>query len=275
MITDDEIFDIEFSLLLEGIFKRYGYDFRSYSQASLKRRIEQHMMIYGYAHISALLHDILTKPDAFTALLSDMTINVTEMFRDPSFYISFRENVIPALKTYPFIKIWHAGCATGEEIYSMAILLKEEGLYERTQIYATDIDKEALEKAKKGIYSALDSKKYSENYDRALGLSDLSAYYTEKYDHIIMDPALKKNVIFADHDLATDQVFGEMQVILCRNVIIYFNRDLQKRVFNLFNASLDMGGFLCLGSKESLRFSECADSFDFVDKEQRIYRRKL
>lgn len=267
--------DIELQLLLEAIFQRYGYDFRSYSRASLRRRVEQHLLIARYKHIGELIHAILHSGEAFGALLSFLTINVTEMFRDPDFYQAFREKIVPVLRTHPFIKIWHAGCATGEEIYSMAILLEEEGLYDRCQIYATDIDKEVLEKARKGIFSVADLRKYTENYIRAGGRGSLSDYYTAKYDNVIMEPRLKKNVIFADHDLATDQVFGEMQVIFCRNVIIYFNRELQNRVFQLFHDSLDIGGTLCLGSKESLRFASCADQFDVIDKAQRIYRKRM
>lgn len=267
--------DIELQLLLEAIFQRYGYDFRSYSKASLRRRVDQHLLLARYDHIGTLIHDILHKGEAFSALLSCLTINVTEMFRDPDFYKAFREKVVPVLKTHPFLKIWHAGCATGEEIYSMAILLEEEGLYERSQIYATDIDKEVLEKARRGIFPVAELRKYTDNYQRAGGRGSLSDYYTAKYDNVIMDPRLKKNIIFADHDLATDQVFGEMQVIFCRNVLIYFNRELQNRVFQLFYDSLDMGGNLCLGNKESLRFAGCADQFDVVDKAQRIYRKNL
>lgn len=267
--------EIELQLLLEAIYQRYGYDFRSYSRASLRRRVDQHLLLKRYDHIGTLIHAILHKGDAFAELLSDLTINVTEMFRDPDFYRAFREKVVPVLHTHPFLKIWHAGCATGEEIYSMAILLKEEGLYDRSQIYATDIDKEVLEKARKGIFPLTELRKYTDNYQRSGGKQSLSDYYTAKYDNVIMDPQLKKNVIFADHDLVTDQVFGEMQVILCRNVIIYFNRQLQDRVFKLFYESLDIGGTLCLGSKESLRFASCADRFNEVDKVQRIYRKQM
>lgn len=267
--------DIELQLLLEAIFQRYGYDFRSYSVASLRRRVDQHLLIARYKHMGELIHAILHSGEAFGALLSFLTINVTEMFRDPDFYQAFREKIVPVLRTHPFIKIWHAGCATGEEIYSMAILLEEEGLYDRCQIYATDIDKEVLEKARKGIFSVADLRKYTENYQKAGGRRSLSDYYTAKYDNVIMEPRLKKNVIFADHDLATDQVFGEMQVIFCRNVMIYFNRELQNRVFQLFHDSLDIGGTLCLGNKESLRFATCAEQFDVIDKAQRIYRKRV
>jgi chemotaxis protein methyltransferase CheR len=267
--------EIELQLLLEAIYQRYGYDFRAYSRASLQRRVQQHLLMARYAHAGDLIHAILHRGEAFGALLSDLTINVTEMFRDPDFYRAFREKVVPVLRTHPFLKIWHAGCATGEEIYSMAILLEEEGLYERCQIYATDIDKEVLEKARRGIFPVAELRKYTENYQRAGGKGSLSDYYTAKYDNVIMDPRLKKNVIFADHDLATDQVFGEMQVIFCRNVMIYFNRELQDRVFQLFHDSLDIGGTLCLGNKESLRCASCADQFDEIDKAQRIYRKRV
>lgn len=272
---ENEPQEIELQLLLEAIYRRYGYDFRSYSVASVRRRVQQHLIVARYDNICALMHDILHNGEAFSALLSNLTINVTEMFRDPDFYQAFREKVVPVLRTHPFLKVWHAGCATGEEIYSMAILLKEEGLYDRCQIYATDIDKEVLEKARRGIFPASELHRFTENYERSGGKKKLSDYYTEKYDNIIMDPALKKNVIFADHDLATDQVFGEMQVVLCRNVLIYFNKELQKRVFRLFKDSLDIAGYLCLGSKESLRFSGCADAFDIIEEKQRIYKKRM
>jgi chemotaxis protein methyltransferase CheR len=197
------------------------------------------------------------------------------MFRDPKFYSAFREKVIPVLHSYPSIKIWHAGCSTGEEIYSMAILLQEEGLYDKTQIYATDIDKNVLAKAKKGIFSSDELALYEKNYIESGGKEDFSKYFTLRYDNIIMNQSLKKNVVFADHDLATDQVFGEMQVVLCRNVIIYFNRHLQDRVFNLFHESLDLGGMLCLGSKESIRFSTSAHKFSAVDDKYKIYRKQM
>lgn len=266
--------DIELRLLLEAIYQMYGYDFRSYSKASVKRRVQHRLHMSGLKNISQMIERVVHDREFFVALLNDMTVNVTEMFRDPWFYKAFREEVIPRLKTYPFIKIWHAGSSTGEEIYSMAILLTEEGLYERTQIYATDIDKVVLEKARKGIYPLASFKQYSENYLKAGGKASLSDYYTAKYDSVIMDQRLKKNIVFADHDLATDQVFGEMQVVVCRNVIIYFDRELQRRVFSLFRDSLDIGGILCLGSKETMRFSGCDDEFEVLVKEARIYRKK-
>lgn len=266
--------DIEIKLLLEAIYLMYGYDFRSYSKASVKRRVQHRLGMSGLANIAQMIERVVHDREFFVQLLNDMTVNVTEMFRDPWFYKAFREEVIPQLKTYPFIKIWHAGCSTGEEIYSMAVLLSEEGLYERTQIYATDIDKVVLDKARKGIYPLASFKQYGENYLKAGGKKQLSDYYTAKYDSVIMDQRLKKNIVFADHDLATDQVFGEMQVVVCRNVIIYFDRELQRRVFSLFRDSLDLGGILCLGSKETMRFSGCDDEFEVLVKESRIYRKK-
>lgn len=266
--------DIEIKLLLEAIYLMYGYDFRSYSKASVKRRVQHRLGMSGLANIAQMIERVVHDREFFVQLLNDMTVNVTEMFRDPWFYKAFREEVIPQLKTYPFIKIWHAGCSTGEEIYSMAVLLSEEGLYERTQIYATDIDKVVLDKARKGIYPLASFKQYGENYLKAGGKKQLSDYYTAKYDSVIMDQRLKKNIVFADHDLATDQVFGEMQVVVCRNVIIYFDRELQRRVFSLFRDSLDLGGILCLGSKETMRFSGCEEEFEVLVKESRIYRKK-
>ncbi|MCK0536311.1 CheR family methyltransferase [Alcanivorax quisquiliarum] len=275
-ISDEQvnIEDIEIRLLLEAIYQLYGYDFRSYSKASLRRRVLHRLGMSGLPSIMAMTDRVLRDQAFFVTLLNDLTVNVTEMFRDPEFYRAFREEVVPVLKTFPFIKIWHAGCSTGEEIYSMAILLEEEGLYERAMLYATDIDKNVLAAAKKGIYSYAAIKVYSDNYRRAGGKASLADYYTAKYDGVIMDQRLKRNIVFADHDLATDQVFGEMNVIVCRNVLIYFDRDLQQRVFKLFRESLDMGGYLCLGTKESLRFSGCAEHFEPVVGDLRIFRKR-
>ena len=276
VITDDDvnIEDLEIRLLLEAIYSLYGYDFRQYSKASMRRRVLHRLGLSGLNTITDMTNKVLRDRQFFVSLLNDMTVNVTEMFRDPGFYRRFREDVVPVLKTFPFIKIWHAGCSTGEEIYSMAVLLEEEGLYERTMMYATDIDKNVLAIAKKGIYSIAAIKQYGDNYIQAGGKSSLSDYYTCKYESVIMDQRLKRNIVFADHDLATDQVFGEMNVIVCRNVLIYFDRQLQERVFNLFRDSLDLGGFLCLGTKESLKFSGGEHDFEAVDAEMKIFRRK-
>ena len=270
-ISDEQVQveDIEIRLLLEAIYQLYGYDFRSYSPASMRRRIMHRLTMSGFSTVLEMTDRVLRDRQFFVTLL-----NVTEMFRDPEFYKAFREEVVPVLKTFPFIKIWHAGCSTGEEIYSMAILLEEEGLYERAMLYATDIDKNVLAAAKKGIYPIHAFKQYTDNYRRAGGRQSLSDYATARYDSVIMEQRLKRNIVFADHDLATDQVFGEMHVILCRNVLIYFDRPLQQRVFKLFGESLDMGGFLCLGTKESLRFSGNEESFDVVNRSLRIFRKR-
>ena len=275
-ISDEQVQveDIEIRLLLEAIYQLYGYDFRSYSPASMRRRIMHRLTMSGFSTVLEMTDRVLRDRQFFVTLLNDLTVNVTEMFRDPEFYKAFREEVVPVLKTFPFIKIWHAGCSTGEEIYSMAILLEEEGLYERAMLYATDIDKNVLAAAKKGIYPIHAFKQYTDNYRRAGGRQSLSDYATARYDSVIMEQRLKRNIVFADHALATDQVFGEMHVILCRNVLIYFDRPLQQRVFKLFGESLDMGGFLCLGTKESLRFSGNEESFDVVNRSLRIFRKR-
>lgn len=275
-ISDDDINleDIEIRLMLEAIYSMYGYDFRSYSKASIRRRILHRLNACSAKTIMEMTDRLLRDRQFFVELLNDLTINVTEMYRDPLFYRKFREEVVPILKTFPFIKVWHAGCSTGEEIYSMAVLLEEEGLYERAMIYATDIDKNVLASAKKGIYSISAIKQYSDNYHQAGGRSSLSNYYTCKYESVIMNQSLKRNIVFADHDLVTDQVFGEMNVIVCRNVLIYFDAELQERVFKLFGDSLDLGGFLCIGTKESLKFSSPDHGFEPVDAAMKIYQRK-
>ncbi|WP_069999681.1 CheR family methyltransferase [Cellulosilyticum sp. I15G10I2] len=267
--------DIEIKLLLEGIFLKYGYDFRNYSQAHIKRRILRRLTISKLDSISEMIYKILQDRDYFEILLMDFSINVTEMFRDPAFYEALRKDVIPILKTYPFIKIWHAGCSTGEEAYSMAILLKEEGLYDRCQIYATDFNETVLQKAKAGRYPIDQIKEYTYNYQQSGGLVSFSDYYTVKADCAIIDEELKEKIIFADHNLVIDGVFGEMNVIICRNVLIYFNRELQDRVITLFYDSLNFGGVLCLGSKESLRFSSHEERFRAIDLKHRIFQKKF
>lgn len=266
--------NIEIQLLLQAIYLKYGYDFRNYAKASIKRRIQHRLTKSSMANISAMQHKLLYDVAFFNTLLLDLSINVTEMFRDPNFYLALRKSVLPALKHFPYLKIWHAGCSTGEEVYSMAILLKEEGLYERTQIYATDMNEVVLKKAKDGIFAIDQLKHYTENYQKAGGKESFSDYYVAHYDHVVMDKSLKEHVLFSDHNLATDGVFGEMNLIVCRNVLIYFNRELQNRVLGLFLESLADKGFLCLGSKESIRFSEQTDSFDDVVKDEKIYQKK-
>ena len=266
--------NIEIQVLLEAIYLKYGYDFRNYSKASIKRRILHRLSLSGFKTISEMQHKILYDKQFFEILIQDLSIKVTEMFRDPSFHNAVRENIIPVLKDLPFIKAWHAGCASGEEVYSMAILLKEESLYDKTTIYATDFNEGVIKKAKDGIYPAERLKEYTHNYQKAGGQSSFADYYTAKYDYALINKSLKKNIVFAEHNLVTDWVFGEMNMIMCRNVLIYFNRDLQNRVIHLFRDSLCKDGFLCLGSKESIRDSEYSDDFvDFVKKEK-LYRKK-
>jgi chemotaxis protein methyltransferase CheR len=267
--------DIEIKLLLEAIFLKYGYDFRNYANESIKRRICQRLMLSKLPSISAMQHQLLTDKAFFETLLLDFSINVTEMYRDPSFYLALRKNVIPILKTYPYIKIWHAGCSTGEEVYSMAIFLKEEGLLNRSLIYATDINEIALKKAREGIYPVDKIKDFTLNYQKAGGRESFANYYTARYEAVIMNKSLKKNMIFAQHNLATDNEFGEMHLIMCRNVIIYFDNDLENRVFGLFNNSLIRQGFLCLGSKETLSFSKYAKCFEEFVSSEKIYRKKI
>ncbi len=265
---------IEIQLLLEAIFLRYGYDFRQYSKAHIRRRIRRHLELSNMENISAMQHRLLTDYDFFQMLLYDLSINITEMFRNPSFYLVIRKHVVPVLATHPFIKIWHAGCATGEELYSMAILLKEEGLFSRLQFYGTDFNDLVLQKAKEGIIPAKAIQEYTRNYQQSGGTHSFSDYYTARYERALLAAELKKKMLFANHNLVVDQVFGEMQMIVCRNVLIYFGKELQDRVIRLFYDSLCRGGILCLGSRESLRFSSLHDSFKQLVETEQIYQKK-
>ncbi len=265
--------NIELELLLQAIYMKYGFDFRGYSRASIKRRIKHRASLAGLETISDIQRMVLYQPDFFNALLQDMSINVTEMFRDPSFYQALKEKVLPAFKDLPHIKIWHAGCASGEEVYSMAIFLKEMGIYQKSRLYGTDGDEAILKKAKEGVYSIEKLKTYTQNYREAGGLESFADYYSAKYDLVLLDKSLKENILFSSHNLVTDGVFGEMDMIVCRNVLIYFNRDLQDRVFGLFENSLRENGFLCLGSKETVKLSAYSDSFEDVVREEKIYRK--
>ncbi len=267
--------NIEMDLLLEAIYQKYNYDFKEYSRAHIKRRVLYRMRMANLPNISQMQHKILYERSFFETLLMDLSISVTEMFRDPSFYLAIRKKVIPQLKKYPFVKVWHAGCATGEEVYSMAILLKEEGLFPKTQIYATDFNTMALQKAKHAIYPIDMIKEYTANYQKAGGLNSFAEYYTAQYDSVTLAPSIKERIVFADHNLVTDGVFGEMSLILCRNVLIYFTRKLQNRVIKLFMDSLAPSGFLCLGSKESLQFSEYAKFFSTYEDKEKIYQRNM
>jgi len=275
--TDDNkhTTNIEIDLILEAIYQKYGYDFRNYSKAHVKRRLLNRLVASKLKSISEMQHRVLHEPGFFEQILRDLSINVTEMFRDPGFYLALRSEVIPLLKTYPYLKIWHAGCSTGEEVYSFAILLKEEGLYDRVQIYATDFNTTVLDVAKKGIYPINRIKDFTANYQQAGGKQSFSDYYMADYNSVIFDQSLKKNVVFAEHNLVTDSVFAEVNVIICRNVLIYFNRDLQNKVFNLFADSLINGGFLCLGSKETLQFSTQADAFETVNAYEKLYKKRI
>lgn len=265
--------DIEIQLLLEAVFLRYHYDFRHYARASIKRRLLQARLHFGVSTITGLQERILHDPDMMGQMLGFLTVQVSEMFRDPSYFRALREQVLPHLKTYPSLKVWIAGCSTGEEVYSMAILFKEEGLLDRTIIYATDINPHALAEAKAGIYPLDRIRKFTENHQKSGGRSSLSDYYTADYGRAVFDSNLRANVVFSDHSLVSDAVFGEMQLISCRNVMIYFDRALQDRAVGLFKDSLSWNGFLGIGSKETLRFSRHADAFsDFVLPEK-IYRR--
>lgn len=271
-LENEESLNIEIQMLLEAIFLKYGYDFRDYSFTHIKRRI-MHVAKILEVSVSELQHKVLYNKQTLEKLLPEFSINVTQMFRDPSFYKAFRQEVIPILKTYPFIKIWHAGCSTGEEAYSMAILLKEENLYNRCQIYATDFNNVVIQKAKKGIYPIEAMKNYTINYQQSGGKASFSDYYIAKYNAAYLDTSLKEKITFAQHNLVIDGVFGEMNVIICRNVMIYFNQDLQDRVISLFYESLSNGSFLCLGSKESLRFSHLQHNFVEVVGKEKIYQK--
>ncbi|WP_300670692.1 protein-glutamate O-methyltransferase CheR [Desulfoluna sp.] len=265
---------LEIQLLLEAIYLKYGHDFRSYAFTHTKRRLEHRRSIEGFKNFSEMQHRVIYDEAFFNSLLLDLSINVTEMFRDPWFYKRIRDVVLPHLKTYPYAKVWHAGCSAGQEVYSMCILLEEEGMDDRVQVYATDFNELILQKAKDGIYPMDLVRDYTANYQKAGGLRSFSDYYSADYDNVIMKRSLKDHVLFSSHNLVTDGVFGEMNVIFCRNVLIYFNKELQNRVLQLFWDSLCPGGFLCLGSKESLRFSSVADKFDVVSEREKIYRKK-
>ena len=264
---------IEIELLLEGIFRHYGFDFRSYAYASIRRRLWKRIEEEGLSSVSALQERVLHEPAMMEKLLLDLSINVTAMFRDPNFYQTFREHVVPLLRTYPFIRIWHAGCSTGEEVYSMAILLQEEGLYDRSRIYATDINEVVLQRAKAGIFPLDRMQEYTDNYMRAGGNRSFSEYYTAKYDGALFDQSLTKNVVFSQHNLVTDRSFSEFNVILCRNVLIYFDKTLQSKVHSLFYDSLVMFGVLVLGSKETLRFMSHEDCYQQIAPPEKIFRK--
>lgn len=266
--------DIELRLLMEAIYLKYNYDFRDYSQASQKRRVLYALKQFDCPTISTLQSRVLHDPAVFLQLLQYLTIPVSEMFRDPAFFLALRQQVMPHLQTYASLKIWIAGCSTGEEVYSLAILLREEGLLERSLIYATDINPVSLEKARQGIFALGSIKGHTANYQQAGGQRAFSDYYTAAYESAVFDKTLRENITFADHSLATDSVFSETQLVLCRNVLIYFNKRLQDRALGLFHDSLGYRGFLGLGSKESLDFSVHTDHFEPLARAERIFRKR-
>jgi chemotaxis protein methyltransferase CheR len=269
--ADDQGVDID--TLLNGIRSRYGYDFSHYSRASLKRRLERALLQTRLANFSQLLDRLSQDEDCFDQFLKIMSITVTDMFRDPDFYQAVRNHVVPVLKTYPFIKIWHAGCATGEEVYSMALLLHEEGFLDRARIYATDFNKHSLDTAARGVYSAKYMDASAAKYLEAGGTGDFRDYYSAGYDLAKFKEFLRERITFSYHNLVTDGVFGEMNLICCRNVLIYFDKTLQDQVLSKLAESLRHGGFLCLGNRESLNFTGVTELFSAADKAQRIYRK--
>jgi chemotaxis protein methyltransferase CheR len=265
--------DIELHLLIDAIYLKYHYDFRRYAPASLKRRLSAALERFNCQTFSQLQDKVLHEPESFPALLDFLTVPVSEMFRDPGYFRSLRHTVVPMLRTYPSLKVWVAGCGTGEEVYSLAILLREEGLLPRTLIYATDINPHTLQKATAGVYDVERIAGFTEAHRKSGGSSSLSDYYTAAYGRAVFDKSLREHIVFSDHSLATDSVFAEVQLVSCRNVLIYFNRDLQDRAVGLFRDSLCRKGFLGIGSKETLRFSSHSDSFRELARDERIYQK--
>jgi chemotaxis protein methyltransferase CheR len=269
----DDLEEIELSLLLEAVFRRYGFDFREYAAASLRRRVWRRAHAEGVATLSALQDRLLHDPQCMERLLLDLSINVTAMFRDPTFYVAFREKVVPQLRTYPFTRIWVAGCSTGEEVYSLAILLSEADLYERARIYATDINETVLERARAGVFPLDKMQEYTQNYIKAGGARAFSEYYLAAYDGAQFQRSLLENVVFAQHNLVSDRSFNEFNVIVCRNVMIYFDRTLQNHVHELFYESLAHLGVLGLGRKEAIHFSPHEGQYEELDAVEKLYRK--
>ncbi|HEX2869836.1 MAG TPA: CheR family methyltransferase [Polyangiaceae bacterium] len=272
-MTASSEFELELRLFVEAVLLKYDYDFRNYAPASLKRRLQSAMTRFGCKTLSQLQERLLHEPQTFPLLLDFLTVQVSEMFRDPSYFLAIRQHVVPILRTYPSLKLWIAGCSGGEEAYSFAILLREEGLLERTLLYATDINGLALERARAGVYDLDRLATFSENHAKAGGKASLSDYYTAAYGGALFDSSLRERIVFSDHSLATDAVFAEVQLVSCRNVLIYFDRVLQDRALGLFHESLSHRGFLGIGAKESLRFSAYSQGFDELVRQDRIYRK--
>lgn len=265
---------IEIDLVLDAIYRKYGYDFRRYAKASIRRRVRYGMQKFGLKRICDLQHQLIYDGSFFNQFLLELTVNVTEMFRDPVFFRALRENVLPVLQDDLPVKIWHAGCATGEEAYSIAILFKEAGLEDMVRIYATDANEVVLSRAKEGIYSLERMQQYTRNYQKAGGRASFADYYTSRYGSAIMNKTLRTRIVFSNHNLVTDEVFGDMDLILCRNVMIYFSNALQERVLRIFTKSLCAGGFLCLGARESIRHCSASDQYDTFLKGHKIYRKR-
>ncbi|MGH2749375.1 MAG: CheR family methyltransferase [Actinomycetota bacterium] len=259
--------------MLEGIHRQYGFDFREYARGSIKRRLWRRIYAEGLESVSGLQERVLHDPETMTRLLEDLSINVTSMFRDPNFYLTVRKKVVPLLRTYPFIRIWNAGCSTGEETYSLAILLREEGLYDKTKIYATDINETVLDLAKRGVFPLDRMQDYTENYIASGGTTAFSEYYVADGQGAHFHESLTENMVFAQHNLASDRSFNEFNMIMCRNVMIYFDRSLQERVHSLFHSSLGMFGVLALGRKESIKFTPLAGAYEEIDSIEKLYKR--
>jgi chemotaxis protein methyltransferase CheR len=266
-------FDIELKLLVDAVYLKYHFDFRGYAAASLKRRMKAAMGRFGCESLSQLQDRLLNDSTVFTTLLDYLTVQVSEMFRDPEYFLALRTQVMPHLRTYPSLKVWVAGCSAGEEAYSLAILLQEEGLLERTIIYATDINPQALRRAEAGVFELERIASFTANHQRSGATRSLADYYTAAYGRAVFDKRLREHILFSDHSLATDSVFAEVQLVSCRNVLIYFDRALQNRALGLFRDSLCRRGFLGLGSKESMRFSDQADAFEEFVRGERIFRK--
>lgn len=265
--------DEEVNILLNDLLEQYGYDFTDYSFASVKRRLQRVFINDRFPSFAEFRYRVIKDSTYLTYLMEQITVNVTEMFRDPAFFQALRKQVLPVLATYPFIRIWHAGCSTGEEVYSMAILLQEMGLLHKSVIYATDINESVLEKARKGIFPLAYMQQYSQNYLQSGGQHDFSQYYAANYEYAKFSESLSEKIIFAAHNLVTDRSFNEFQLIICRNVLIYFNKELQDKVLHLFSESLEQLGFMALGAKETLRFTKVAPLFKPLAQKEKIWRK--
>ncbi|MFN2515785.1 MAG: protein-glutamate O-methyltransferase CheR [Pyrinomonadaceae bacterium] len=275
LTEENRLEDVEISLLLEGLYRVQGFDFRDYSRASIKRRILEMVRAEKLDTVSAFQNKVLHNAACLDRFLLGLSVHATAMFRDPSFYLTFRKRVVPLLRTYPTVQVWIAGCSTGEEVYSLAILLQEERLYAKCRIYATDISEAVLRKARDGIFPLAAMRDYTNNYHQAGGAHEFSDYYTAQYGNVAFSSALRNNVIFSQHNLVTDGSFNEFQVILCRNVMIYFNKDLQARVHKLLYDSLSMFGVFGLGNKESLKFTPRAGAYEHLNENDKLYRKVM